>query len=251
MNDTNNCKNIRILHLFPKLLSLYGEYGNVRIIEKYLVENGYNVEVSECEFPSNDTINDFDLYYIGSGTEANILEAIKRLSPIGDTLKKLYEANKFFFVTGNAMSLFGKYIEIKNNRHDTLGFFPYTVKMYTDKRFSGDILTNSDNIFSEKLIGYINTSCEYSGICGGLCELLLNPELGNDKTDGGKLDGFMQNNFLATEFIGPFAVKNPCVMKFICEKITGCTLPLDMTSDQGQAYKRAVAALEARLEKSV
>lgn len=251
MKNMNNKQNIRILHLFPKLLSLYGEYGNVRIIEKYLVENGYNVEVTDCEFPSNDIINDYDFYYIGSGTEANILEAAKRLAPVVDTLKALYESKKCFLATGNAMSLFGEHIEIGEKKHETLGFFPYTAKMYTNKRFSGDVLTSKDNIFSEKLIGYINTSCEYSGIEGGLCELILNPQLCNDKSEHGKFDGFVQSNFIATELIGPFAVKNPCVMKYICEKITGQVLPLDMTSNQGQAYKRAVAALEARLEKSV
>ena len=36
---------IRIVHLFPKLLSLYGEYGNVAILEKSLRESGYAVEI--------------------------------------------------------------------------------------------------------------------------------------------------------------------------------------------------------------
>ena len=34
-------KEIKLLHLFPKLLSLYGEYGNVKIIEKCLSDKGY------------------------------------------------------------------------------------------------------------------------------------------------------------------------------------------------------------------
>ena len=103
------------------------------------------------------------------------------------------------------------------------------------------------NIFASKLVGYVNTSCIYYGIEGGLCELLLGSDLGNDKRSA--LDGFTVNNFFATQLIGPFAVKNPQAMKKICEVITGDTLPLDMTSHQGLAYKRALTALEERLAK--
>lgn len=240
-------KEIKILHLFPRLLSLYGEYGNVKMIEKYLTENGYAVSVSECEYPENTPLEEYDFFYIGSGTEANILEATKRLLCKKEQLSELINSKKTFLVTGNAMSLFGKAISVNGSEYETLACFGYATEMYTDKRFSGDILTSDKNIFESKLIGYINTSCVYSGIKDGLCEILLNPELGNDKKSS--LDGFREGNFFATQLIGPFTVKNPYAMKKICEALTGETLPLDMTSHQGLAYKRALTALEERMAK--
>lgn len=239
-------KEIKILHLFPKLLSLYGEYGNVRIIEKYLTDNGYTVDVTECEYSSEWT-DDADLIYVGSGTEANILEATKRLLPLKDTISTAVKSGKCFLVTGNAAALFGSSISVNGNEYPALATFGYTTEMYTDKRFSGDVLTNDKNVFGTKLIGYINTSCVYKGIENGLCEALLGSKLGNDKSSA--VDGFTENNFFATQLIGPFAVKNPQAMKKICEIITNDTLPLDMTSHQGQAYRRALTALEERLEK--
>ena len=138
-------------------------------------------------------------------------------------------------------------ISVNGSEYETLACFGYATEMYTDKRFSGDILTSDKNIFESELIGYINTSCVYSGIKDGLCEILLNPELGNDKKSS--LDGFREGNFFATQLIGPFTVKNPYAMKKICEALTGETLPLDMTSHQGLAYKRALTALEERMAK--
>ncbi|MBQ1259408.1 MAG: hypothetical protein IIX97_04805 [Clostridia bacterium] len=240
-------KEIKILHLFPKLLSLYGEYGNVKITEKYLKENGYSVSVTECEFPKEIDLTEFDFFYIGSGTEANMIEASKRLLSKKECIKELVENKKCFLVTGNAIALFGKTVSMNGKDYAMLSTFDYSTGMYTDKRFSGDILTNDKNIFASKLIGYVNTSCVYYGIEGGLCEMLLGSDLGNDKRSA--LDGFTVNNFFATQLIGPFAVKNPQAMKKICEVITGDTLPLDMTSHQGLAYKRALTALEERLTK--
>ena len=42
-------KEIKILHLFPRLLSLYGEYGNVAVLEKFLKEAGHSVTVTGWE----------------------------------------------------------------------------------------------------------------------------------------------------------------------------------------------------------
>ena len=43
-------KEIKILHLFPRLLSLYGEYGNIAVLRRTLEENGYTVDVDGYEF---------------------------------------------------------------------------------------------------------------------------------------------------------------------------------------------------------
>jgi len=240
-------KEIKILHLFPKLLSLYGEYGNVRVIEKYLKENGYSTVCDECEYPDKTDLTGYDFFYVGSGTEANLVEASKRLLQKKDCVNNLISEGRVFLVTGNAMSLFGKAISMNGNEYPAVASFDYSTETYTDKRFSGDILTDDSNIFESKLIGYINTSCVYSGIGEGICRILLNPELGNDKKSAS--DGFKANNFFATQLIGPFAVKNPYAMKKICETLTGETLPLDMTSHQGLAYRRALTALEERADK--
>ena len=40
---------IKILHLFSRLLSLYGEYGNIAILEKTLTDKGHSVTVERLE----------------------------------------------------------------------------------------------------------------------------------------------------------------------------------------------------------
>ena len=78
-------KEIKILHLFPRLLSLYGEYGNVAVLEKFLKEAGHSVTVTGWEKGELD-LSGFVFIYVGSGTEDNLLEAVKRLAPHADAI---------------------------------------------------------------------------------------------------------------------------------------------------------------------
>ncbi len=242
-------KEIKLLHLFPNLLSLYGEYGNIRIIEKYLKEKGYGADVSVYEGLENEApdLSAFDFIYIGSGTEKNLIEASKRLSVLKDELCAYISSGKCLLATGNAMALFGRTLKLKENEYEALAAFPYTSEIYTDKRFLGDTLTDSNNIFASKLIGFVNTSAVYSGIENPMLNNILGDKLGNDKASGG--EGFISGNFIATQFIGPFAVKNPSVLTKICEIITGDPFESDTSSSRALAYERGLAALEERLSK--
>ena len=242
-------KEIKLLHLFPKLLSLYGEYGNVRIIEKQLKDNGYDVSVGEYEGLGEENIDfsEFDFIYVGSGTEKNLIEASKRLLPCKDAFGRLISQGKCVLASGNAMSLFGKTLKLGANEYETLGAFSYKSEIFTDKRFQGDVLTDDNNIFSSRLIGFINTSAIYKGIETPLTNNLLGAKLGNDKTSGE--DGFVSGGFIGTQLIGPIAVKNPNVPAKICEMITGESFDIDLNSSRFLAYSSGLRALEERLLK--
>ncbi|MBE6608698.1 MAG: hypothetical protein E7633_09110 [Ruminococcaceae bacterium] len=240
-------KEIKLLHLFPKLLSLYGEYGNVKIIEKNLKDKGYEANITEYEILSDENIDisEFDFIYVGSGTEKNLIEASERLLPHKEAFCEFISSDKCVLASGNAMTLFGKTLKLKEKEYETLGAFTYTSEIFTDKRFQGDILTDDNNIFASKLIGFINTSAIYSGIETPLTNNLLGAKLGNDKASGG--DGFISGNFIGTQLIGPIAVKNPNVLAKICEMITGESFYADAQSNCALAYARGLSALEERL----
>lgn len=242
-------KEIKLLHLFPKLLSLYGEYGNVKIIEKSLKDKGYEASITEYEGTDDENIDfsEFDFVYVGSGTEKNLIEASKRLLPEKDAFCELISSGKCVLASGNAMTLFGQTLKLGANSYETLGAFPYTSEIFTDKRFQGDVLTDDNNIFSSRLIGFINTSAVYTGIEAPLTNNLLGAKLGNDKTSGE--DGFISGSFIGTQLIGPIAVKNPNVLAKICEMITGEGFDIDTRSSRFLAYSSGLHALEERLLK--
>ena len=136
----DNMKEIKILHLFPRLLSLYGEYGNVAVLEKVLKEEGCAVTVTGWEQGDLDLAS-FDFIYVGSGTEDNLLEAVKRLNPHAEKIAASIQGGQNWLATGNAMTLFGKTIARRGQESQALGCFGYATELNEQKRFLGDVVT--------------------------------------------------------------------------------------------------------------
>lgn len=235
-------KNIKILHLLPELLSLYGEYGNVAIMKKVLEENGYDVTVERW---SGGTLSftDADFVYIGSGTEENLLEAAKGLLSHREEIAASIEGGRLWLVTGNAPALFGSDISWKGQQYPTLNIWPYTTTMDTTKRFLGDVLTGDQ--WGAPFLGFINTSCIIAGITEPMLHIDLNPKLGNDKESCG--DGFCTEDFFATQLIGPVLTKNPHFLAHLYRKITGEELSIDPQSNLAKAYVVSLNELTKRL----
>ena len=238
-----NMKEYKILHLFPRLLSLYGEYGNVAVLEKVMKESGHSVSVTGWENGNLD-LTGYDFIYIGSGTEDNLLEAVKRLAPHADAIAASIAGGQQWLATGNAMTLFGSSITRKGSEYQGLGCFGYSTEINENKRFLGDVVTKP--AFGATCIGFINNSCIYHGVENPLFELVLNPQLGNDKAS--PMDGFRSGNFCGTQLIGPVLVKNPHVLAAVIEAITGQAPALDPASNICKAYTISVAELQARIQ---
>lgn len=230
-------KELNILHLFPRLLSLYGEYGNVAMLEHILKTRGYAVTVTQCE-DGNADYSAYDFVYIGSGTEDNLMVALERLLPYKEAVCQSIEAGKVWLATGNAMALFGKSVM----EQPAIGAFDYCTAIDSAKRYLGDVLTASE----PATLGFINTSCSYTGIETPLLELLLNKNLGNDKVS--PAEGIREKNFFGTQLIGPFLVKNPHYMETVCTLLTGEEVTVDKDTNMAKAYAVALKELKARVE---
>jgi CobQ-like glutamine amidotransferase family enzyme len=230
-------KEIKILHLLPKLLSLYGEYGNVAVLANELRKVGHTVTV-DC-WEKGELTLDYDLIYVGSGTEDNLLEAVKRLLPHADAIKASI-GTATWLATGNAMTLFGASITQGDTIAPALGVFDYTTTIHSGKRYLGDALT------AEKMVGFINTSSVYEGITTPLFQLQLNPGLGNDKKTAA--DGIQAAKFYGTQLIGPVLVKNPHFMERIASEITGSSLTLAADSNIRKAYDISLNELQKRMQ---
>jgi len=220
-------KEVKILHLFPKLLSLYGEYGNIAVLKAALG----NCTVTECE-DGNADFENYDFIYIGSGTEDNLMVALERLLPHAERIAASVRKS-IWLATGNALALFGKTLAGK----PALGIFGYET-LIDDKRYLGDVLTEG----SPETLGFINTSCRYQGIENSLLQLVLNKNLGNDKQSSA--EGIREGNFFGTQLIGPFLAKNPHYLAQMVTLLTG-----ESYTPEGygcKAYAVAVAQLRKR-----
>lgn len=235
-------KELRIIHLFPKLLSLYGEYGNLAVLKKTLEENGHKVDLVHYEEGPLDLTN-ADLVYVGSGTEDNLLEAVKRLAPWQEAIRQSVENNTRWLVTGNAMALFGAELIADGNAIPALNVLSYTTALARAKRYIGDVLAKDAE--GAWYVGFVNTANVYTGIADTWLQLELNPKLGNDKE--ACADGVVYRNFLGTQLIGPILAKNPHLLSRLCEELTGESVTLSPDSNICKAYDICLHELRNRL----
>ncbi len=235
-------KEIKLLHLFPRLLSLYGEYGNLTVLKMELQKAGFSVTVTGYEDGELDA--DADMLYIGSGTEDNLMEAARRLLPHQRKLADAVGKGKLLLATGNAMTLLGSDVTRKGETVPALGLCGFHTHIDDSRRHLGDVLTDS-SFAGAPCMGFVNTSCVYTGIEAPLLKLRLGAKLGNDKES--PVDGIHRGSLYGTQLIGPFLAKNPHVLARFAKELTGQDLELDPSSNLCLAYETALRELEKRI----
>ena len=62
---------VKLLHLYYDIMNLYGEYGNIKILEQHLKDQGFDVTVDRRTINEKKNFNQYDFIYMGCGTEKN------------------------------------------------------------------------------------------------------------------------------------------------------------------------------------
>ena len=86
---------INVLHLYYDLLNLYGENANTRCIKRTLELNKIKVNVDLKSIGDKIDFKKYDLIYIGSGSEEDLLLALDDIKTRKEELKKYIEDDKY------------------------------------------------------------------------------------------------------------------------------------------------------------
>ena len=212
---------INVLHLYYDLLNLYGENANTRCIKRALELNKIKVNVDLKSIGDKIDFKKYDLIYIGSGSEEDLLLALDDIKTRKEELKKYIEEDKYLILTGNAMDLFGEYIET-DKRTNALGIFKYQTKFINESIF--------ENASTDRIVGEIKAKTKLikQEIIGfqNRCDLNINvktPLFKIDKKFSNDLEneneGFTYKNVYATHIIGPLLIRNPYLTDYILSNL--------------------------------
>ena len=115
--------------LYPEIASLYGEKGNLDLLKLCFPEA--NIRMTMLNDEPYFVKHEVDLIVMGPTTEEFQKIIIKRLTPYIDRIQTLIRENIHFWLTGNAMDIFGAYIEDEEgNRVLGLGLFDFHARVY-------------------------------------------------------------------------------------------------------------------------
>lgn len=233
--------------MYGDIMNLYGEYANISILERYLIDSGAEVEVDTLSLYEDKDISGYDLYYMGSGTEDNQKTALAQLIKYKDVLKKMSDDSKTILFTGNAFELLGSKITDANGKeYEALGIGSFET-IEKDKRINGDCLAKSDAC-EDICIGFVNKCSITTGVKNPLFKMLMG--YGNECELGD--EGFVKLNTIGTHLIGPIMIKNPRFLQFVSCKLgvdTGNDFPNQPTYEyMTKSYQTGLKELKNRIE---
>lgn len=209
---------VNILYLYPDFMSLYGDNGNVRILEKRLKDQGFEVQIDKATITDEKiSFEDADLVYMGSGYESNRNLAAEHLAKFKTELFEAVDEGVPMLFTGNSYDILGKGITTADGRFvEGLGLFGFTFREQLEKRYTGDVILK-DNVTGHRYVGFVNRA-GVPDVTDGL-EFEAIKVIGNVPL---KKDAARKNNLLGISLIGPVLLKNPRLaesfVKIICER---------------------------------
>jgi CobQ-like glutamine amidotransferase family enzyme len=218
-----------IAYLYPDLLNLYGDNGNVEILSYRARKRGFDVEVSE------NITKKTNLVFMGGGPDESQRKMYKDLiENKGKHLKDYIENNGVgLFICGSYQLLGNYYKSSDGSVLKGLGVFDLYTKHSGNKeprcvgntfaRLSEDILKDPffvpNNMIGKTLVGFENHGGRtfldekekpFAKIVKGH---------GNNSKD--KTEGVLHKNSIGTYFHGPLLSRNPHLADFLIAKALG------------------------------
>lgn len=228
------CK-LKICHLYPDILNLYGDRGNIITMEKRMQWRGIETEVTGISVGEPLNANDFDIFFIGGGQDFEqgvLLEDLAKGK--GTEIKKAVEDEKTFLAICGGYQMLGNYYKTWDGvQCDFIG----ALDLYTvgdKKRMIGNYMYQCDESDGGMIVvGFENHSGKTylgNGVRPMGKVLAGNGNNGEDGTEGARY-----KNVFATYSHGSLLPKNPQLADYILmtalqRKYPNMTLePLDDT----------------------
>ena len=198
---------ITIGHLYPDLLNLYGDRGNIQCLKMRLVWRGIEAEVRRFGLDDPVDFTKLDIVLLGGGSDREQMIVCRRLQNIRKDFQAYVEDGGTTIAVCGGYQLLGHYYNTPEGKMEGL----HLVDLYTEQgspRLISNIVLQND-IYPRPIVGFENH--------GGRTYLGegLQPfgkviyGSGNNGKDG--QEGVIYRNVIGTYLHGPLLPKNPHV----------------------------------------
>lgn len=205
--------NLKIAHLYPELLNLYGDRGNIISLKKRAEWRGIDVEVKEYKLADEIDFENIDILFIGGGSDREQLLVCQRLKEIKKDFKNYVENNGVVTAICGGYQLLGKYYKMKEETVEGLDI----LDIYTESgegRLIGNVVIETE-FLDRPIVGFENhggrTYIENHNSLGKVV-------YGNGNNDNDKAEGVLYKNVIGTYLHGPLFPKNPHLCDYIIKK---------------------------------
>ena len=191
---------ITIGHLYPDLLNLYGDRGNIQCLMKRCLWRGIEAETIAYELDDRIDFSKLDIVLLGGGSDREQMLVCEKLKEIQKDFKAYVEDNGVVIAICGGYQLLGNYYKTDQGMIEGLKL----VDMSTEQgkgRLIGNIVMQSD-LFDMPIVGFENH--------GG------RTTIGNNRSLGKVLSGYVSSRTASSQ--EPAACRSsdqPCTGKEI------------------------------------
>jgi lipid II isoglutaminyl synthase (glutamine-hydrolysing) len=209
---------LRICHLYPKLMNIYGDRGNILSLVRRCRWRGIEVEVEELEEGDGITSGRYDIFFMGGGQDREQVRVCDDLDRIkGNDINREIEAGAAALVICGGYQLFGRsYRPFEGEELPGIGVFDaYTVA--GSERFIGNVVAKSAvggrygtvvGFENHSGLTYLGEGCYPMGI--------VTVGRGNNGED--RTEGAIYKGAIGTYLHGSLLPKNPSLADFLIAK---------------------------------
>ena len=198
---------LKICHMYPDVLNLYGDGGNIICMKKRLNWRGIEASVTKLPIGERASLADFDIVFIGGGQDFEqevLLDDLHR-GKDREIISAIDDGVVFLTICGGYQMMGSYYETYDGKRCDFIG----AVDLYTvgsKQRMIGNYLFTCDEL-NEKIVGFENHSGKT--YLGGSVRPMGRVLAGCGNNGEDKTEGARYKNVFATYSHGCLLPKNP------------------------------------------
>ena len=226
---------LNICHLYPEVLNLYGDRGNIRCLSRRLSWRGIDCHVDELKIGEKKDLTAYDLFCIGGGQDFEQEDLLSDLnSGKGAEIKAAVEDGKTFLCICGGYQMMGHYYQTHDGvKCEFLGAVDFHTVGSDTRMIENYAFRLGEESGAGTVVGFENHSGKtYLG--DGVRPLgTILKGCGNNGEDG--TEGVRYRNVFGTYSHGPVLPKNPefadFLLKTALQRRYGKEIVLDPLSD--------------------
>ena len=243
---------ISICHLYPDVLNLYGDQGNICCLEKRLAWRGIDVSVTPLPIGEKADMTKFDIFFIGGGQdfEQGILLEDLAAGKSREIIAAVEDEKVFLAICGGYQMMGKYYITHDGTQCDFIGAVDLHTVGVSERMIGNCMFECTEENGGSTVVAFENHSGKtYLG--DGVRPLgRVISGFGNNGEDG--TEGVRYKNLFGTYGHGPLLPKNPELADNILSVALGRKYPgITLSELDDDIERRAHDAMATRLSKPV
>ncbi len=207
-------KTITLYHLYPDLLNLHADFGNVAVIKMRCEKRGIEFILKTLAIDESADFCDADIIMLGGGSPKELRKVSEQKRVIADALKNYVQSDGIVFASCEGYQLLGNFYESDGEKIEGFGILDIETAYSEERLMSNAIIETTLGDRSVIITGFEN----HTGRTNIKNHKPFGRVLSGYGNDGSReFEGVIYKNTIATYLCGPLLPQNPEFADYLIE----------------------------------